>query len=442
MSKEKKNATTGTADKHLYAAGGVIGVLFCLGIALAGIPCSHEAPTETVTVTMPSCEVKGMNHIICTKCDGIVEEVIVPETGHSFGDYYFSIEPNTDGFGTETRVCSVCEHIENREFVCPHEDQVLELMYEPSCSKVGINKATCPLCSNVQYLPIDKIPHAETKSVIHQEPTCSVEGIEHLICLECEEIAEEKPIELLECNWADWEIDVYATPFEEGERHHKCQDCGREASEKYTIELAKNHIYIPEANILCKFAVSTFTQGAVDSNDVVYTKRAYGVVDDTNPFVLGHWFGSLTTMWHTPVGAYVYINIDGRIDTYQVINSEYAVEMYECYHIGQETGVNVFDAYGSAMNSQYAVYGRNHQGKDLDPEKNDGRTLHMYTCHNRKDRPGWDPKHGGRGRWIILGNLIHSVDIETGEILFEEEPADLTSLKPVEVPENTEKQPS
>lgn len=429
-------------NKSLLTTLLLMTAVYCSFAILPPIFACKHAETTVQTVQVATCVEDGLDQKICQNCNSVVEEIVVPAAGHQFGEYVLTTNPTPTSNGEETRECSVCNFLDKRVYVCPHAENELRLMLEPECDEVGINEATCKLCSLVQYLPIDKIPHAETKSVIIQEPTCSEEGIEHLICVRCEAVAEELPIALLECNWGDWVLDEYATPFESGIRHHECQDCGRSVSEEYSITMEKNYLYIPSANIFCKFAITSFTQGAVDTNDVIYTKRAYGVVDDTNPFVLGHWFGSLTTMWHTPVGAYVYINIDGRIDTYQVINSEYAVEMYECYHIGQETGVNVFDAYGSAMNSQCAVYGRNHQGKDLDPEKNDGRTLHMYTCHNKKDRPGWDPKHGGRGRWIILANLIHSVDIETGEALFEEEPADLTSLQPVEVPENTDKQPS
>ena len=406
-------------------------IVLCIGVGLALLwPCPH---TETRTETLdPACVDAGLTQHICLKCEEIVGQEDIPALGHTFGDFAVKVLPIPNVNGIEARVCSVCDFEEEREYLCPHDNPTLRAILEPTCGEVGINEAVCPQCEYVQYLPIGKLPHAETESVVFQEPTCSVEGIEHLVCVECQNVTAENPIPLLECNWGEWILDVYATPHEAGTRHHVCVDCDRSVSEEYTVELGNNYLYIPSANILCDFAITGFTQSAVDNNDVIYTKRAYGVVDDTNPFVLGHWFGSLTTMWHTPVGAYVYICIDGRIDTYQVINSEYAVEMYSCYHLGQETGVNVFDAYGSAMNSQYAVYGRNHQGEDLWPEKNDGRTLHMYTCHNKSDRPGWKSSDGSRGRWIILANLVHSVNIETGEVLFEEEPVDLSVEVPVE----------
>ena len=374
-------------------------------------PCSHkETQTHIVEAT---CSEAGQKQDVCVKCSEVVNSEVLPELGHSFGEFTVKVLPIPNVNGVESRTCLTCGFEEEREYFCPHENPVLRTILEPTCSEVGINEATCPQCEFVQYLPIEKLPHAETKSVVFQAPTCSVEGIEHMVCVECEEIDVVNPIPLLECNWGEWEIDKYATPFAAGLQHHICQDCEREVSESYTIELKENYIYIPEADILCKFAVSSFTQGAVDNNDVVYTKRAYGVFDETNPFVLGHWFGSLNTLWHTPIGAKIYINIDGKIDIYEVINSEYAVETAGVYHLGQETGVNVWDTYGSAMNSKYAVFGRSHYGEDLWPEENNGATLHMYTCHNNKNKPGWKPEHGGRGRWIVLANLIDSIPLES-----------------------------
>ena len=429
-------------ERSVYATAiAMLSVFGAFTLAPYALQCRHPETTVNV-VTVETCEQDGLEQTLCSKCNTVLEERVLPATGHSFGAYTVISPPAPGKNGIEARLCSSCHYEETREFECPHEYLNRRTILEPTCSEVGIDEAICFTCEEVQYLPIDKIPHAETKSVTVQEPTCSAEGIAHLVCIECEAVADEVPIPVLECNYGDWKISTYATPFESGVRSRECQDCGRELIESYSIELPKNYLYIPEADILCKFTVSSFTQGAVDSCDVVYTKNAYGVTDPSNPFILGHWFGSLTTMWHTPVGAKIYVNIDNNIETYEVLNSEYAVQQKKVYHIGQETGVNVWDAYGSAMNSEYAVFGRYHMGKDLWPEQNDGKTLHMYTCHNKSDRPGWKPEHGGEGRWIILANLIHSVNIETGEVLFEKAPADLTSSQPADVAENTENQPS
>ena len=311
------------------------------------LQCKHKETYKNIIES--TCMEAGAVETICSKCQLILKEEELAAKGHSFGDYFISLEPAMGDNGIETRVCSVCNEEESREYLCSHDMQLRELL-APTCSEVGINEATCRLCGYLDYLPIDTIPHEETVSVVIQESTCSVEGVEHLICVRCEAVAEERSIPLLECNWGEWEVELYATPFDKGVRRHTCKDCEKTLSETYEIKLEKNFLYIPEANILCKMAVTGFTQGAVDSNDVIYTKNAYGVPDASNPFVLGHWFGSLTTLWHTPVGAKIYINMDDKIDIYEVINSEYAIEMSDLYHIGQTTGVNVWDTYGSAMN--------------------------------------------------------------------------------------------
>lgn len=376
--------------------------------------CKH-VETVTEVVKEATCTEEGKTATKCVKCDYTTSYGTIAKKEHAFGDYELVSLPQTDIQGVKQRACTGCDLVETENFDCNHAVYQTNLIHAPQCDAVGLREVECLLCNDIDYVIVDKTPHEKTKPVIVKEPTCYSEGVEHLICVRCDGIAAVNPIDMIECDWGDWEISEYATPFEPGHRSHTCNVCGKEADEDYEITMGKNMIYIPSSGILAKFAVSTFTQGAVDSNDIVYTNRAYGAYDEDNPFCLGHWFGSLRPMYKTPVGAYIYVCVDGRIDTYVVKNSEYAVETNSTYHIGQETGVNVFDAYGSDLKSSVAVFGVAHKGEDLDPEKNDGRTLHMYTCHYGKDKPGWNSKHGSRGRWIILADMIDSVVLEPAE---------------------------
>ena len=220
-------------NKSLLTALLLMTAVYCSFTILPPIFACKHAETTVQTVQAATCVDDGLDQKICQNCNSVVEEIVVPAAGHQFGEYVLTTDPTPTSNGEETRECSVCNFLDKRVYVCPHADNELRLIFEPECDEVGINEATCKLCSLVHYLPINKIPHAETKSVIVQEPTCSKEGIEHLICTRCEAVAEELPIALLECNWGDWVVDEYATPFESGIRHHECQDCGRSVSEEY-----------------------------------------------------------------------------------------------------------------------------------------------------------------------------------------------------------------
>lgn len=94
---------------------------------------------------------------------------------------------------------------------------------------------------------------------------------------------------------------------------------------------------------------------------------------------------------------------------YRVINSEYAVEYRAVNQIGQTTGVNIWDTYGSAFSSDKAVYRLHVDGQDRWVNENDGRTLHMYTCCYGSDKPEWKSAHGRN--WIVLATLIETIDM-------------------------------
>lgn len=129
----------------------------------------------------------------------------------------------------------------------------------------------------------------------------------------------------------------------------------------------ENALYIPGADIHTNLTIASYTQEAVDNNDVVYSLDN----GENHPFVLGHDYGTLRNLHKTKVGEYVYISIAGKVEAYRVVVSEYARSSNnEIDIIGQKTGANLRDSYGD-------------------------KTLHMYTCH------GWRES----GRWLVLAVL-------------------------------------
>ena len=129
----------------------------------------------------------------------------------------------------------------------------------------------------------------------------------------------------------------------------------------------ENALFIPGAGIHTNLTVASYTQEAVDNNDVVYSLDN----GENHPFVLGHDYGTLRKLHKTEVGEYVYISIAGEVEAYRVVVSEYARSSDdEKDIIGQKTGASIRDTLGD-------------------------KTLHMYTCH------GWRES----GRWLVLAVL-------------------------------------
>lgn len=393
---------------RVIAVLSVVVVICCLPVVFA---CEHENKNISLT-SEPTCTVEGIETITCADCGETLGTRNVDVLGHAFGDYVVIYKPSANKHGKEFCSCSTCGLKEYRDVVCPHTETVSERLLEPTCGEFGVEQFMCTTCETVWEEPIEKLSHENTVIFNLKEPSCLQEGLERIICNDCGQIAEERSIAKIECNYGEWNFIKYATPFESGERYRICNVCGNKDVDYYSVTMNNNSIYIPTADIFCNFAVAQFTQEAVDSNDVIYTNCAYSTYDKSNPFVLGHWYGTLGNMHKTKVGSYVYICVNGNIDTYEVINSEYAILRWnEIDMVGKLTGVNVWDTYGSRLNSQYYRTDMPHKGVDRWNDVNDGKTLHMYTCHYGKDKEFWEPKDGHNGRWIILANLVDSCPV-------------------------------
>lgn len=206
-------------------------------------------------------------------------------------------------------------------------------------------------------------PHKVTYTKIIKEATCfeigQKEEKKEYVCVH-EINPEEK-----------WTYVKYATPFEKGERYKNCYLCGAILSEFYTIpKLENNSIYITNTDINAKVAISSFTQGAVDRYDIVYTEATK--LGLNNPFVLGHNYRTLGLLYQTAVGEHIYLYINEILEIYEVVVSEYGLQNSSRNDIiGQTTGTSIWDSY-------------------------DGKTLHMYTCYGSKRN----------GRWIVLAKKI------------------------------------
>lgn len=397
---------TNKKENIVVSIGLILAVVVALVIAFSYTNgfCQHKE-TETVLVTEAECTKDGSENVVCVSCGEILETHSIPSSGHVFGEYTTLEEPSTNKNGVKAHTCEVCGFEEQEEFECPHTDTSLCVVEEPTCSSVGLEATYCKDCNSiVESHEMECLPHEKTHAEVTKEPTCTELGVETVICDTCGQTAEVNDIPMLEHTYGDWEYAKYATPFEEGTRSHTCSVCGHTETEQYTVELEDKHIYIPTAGINAKFSVNYFTQSAVDGNDIVYTERAYSGDGSNNPFVLGHDFGTLGTMHNAKVGDKIYLKLDGRIETYEIVISEYALECADEVNIaGKESGISVWSTLSSDLPSDYATFGKLHHGEDLWEDVDDGKTLHMYTCHKGEPHEASD---GRRGRWIILANLI------------------------------------
>lgn len=313
-----------------------IAILFMVAISCLPMvfACNHEN-TTTVIAIPATCTEAGQKNVVCIDCEKVLENHEIQASGHLLGDYVITEIPSVNKNGLEIRTCETCGFEDSREIICSHD---------------------------------------ATNYVIVESPTCAETGFAESICEKCHSVVKIEIVNTIDCSYGDWVYTKYATPYESGERCKYCIGCNGEITESYTISMpSESSIYIHGTGVCHNITKSSFTQGAVDTYDIVYT---YGF-DVNNPFVLGHKYGTMGNLHKTKVGQFIYILMDGVVETYEVVVSEFAMQSSSrTTIIGQTTGHSIWDRFGD-------------------------KTLHMYTCYG-----------GSGGRWIVLAKLVSSEPIQ------------------------------
>lgn len=292
--------------------------------------CQHS--NIIATTNESTCVKRGIVTIICADCDITIEQNTLELKEHQFSDYKTTIPISKEHKGVEAKQCFVCGLIIERELVCNHE---------------------ITIC------------------VSNTAPTCIVNGEEIYACDICGEVTEIKTLDKTECTYSDWAFTIIPTPLTDGLIQKHCYVCGHTQSRVYKIVMAgPNSIYIPHPSLNATIHIGDFTQSEVDQYDIVYSENAMDN-GSQNPFILGHNYGGLKHLYKVEIGQHIYVSIDGNIEEYEVVVSEYGItNISNTDIIGQTTGHSIFDSVGE-------------------------KTLHMYTCYGLNN-----------GRWIVLAKKV------------------------------------
>lgn len=278
----------------------------------------HNHVAETVEAT---CIERGYINNVCA-CGDSYKDNFTDALGHDFSDWAITVMPTADANGSETRVCSVCEYEETREYVCEH---------------------------------------AETTDVVVVKASCQNGGSVNVICNTCEAVVSQYETSATEHAYGNWKTIKAAAPGVTGEKTRSCA-CGKSETQSVEFKMAGNNsIYIASAGINVKYVVADFTQAAVDANDVICN---YTRLNANNPIVLGHNTGSLKKLYNTQIGSLIYFNIDGVTHTYKVKVSEPAVETEGRTELqGINTGYELLDSYSGESLRLYTCYQHKELGK-------------------------------------------------------------------------------
>ena len=235
------------------------------------------------------------------------------------------------------------------------KNEIIDIRHEITVS-VPNEKAPEPEFENdnSSIAPPQPLEHIHKFTQTTVPATCTKAGYTQGIC-ECGE-TEKTIIKALGHKYGKWTTKIQATPDANGLKTRQCTRCTDTQNQTVVFKFKSDcAVYIPSANIHAAFTIADFTQKSVDAYDVVYARTDY--IDA--PFILGHNYRSLRTLYDTKIGDIIYVNKNGTLIRYKVIVSEYGIQNEARNSItGQKTGVTIWEPYEEEVLRMYTCYGK------------------------------------------------------------------------------------
>ena len=329
----------------------------------ASEPVCAEHHFKEEVINEATCTINGTINETCEMC-GVIDEVIkTAKLPHTLGEYKITVPAGNNTDGEQEAVCVDCGYVDTKPYVCPHIKIFERTAKNPNCVETGLMEYVCAECTTVvQDVEIPAFGHEFGDWVTVKTATCQSKGRQDKTCSRCATV-ESRELQIVGHSYGDWWISKSAAPGQSGVKQRDCIWCSKSETKGYEFTMGANAIYAPGTSLNHNFVVSEMTQANVDRYNIVYALSFNGV----GPFILGHNTGSMRYISQIKVGQTIYVSLNGNIQKYKVIVSEFGMQNDSWTDIiGQSTGTSIFDNFGVT-------------------------TLRMYTCYG-----------GTNGRWIVL----------------------------------------
>ena len=192
-------------------------------------PLDHDHSRWDVIIleaVAPTCTQTGLTEgKKCSGCgDILVEQAVIPATGHNYGEWYQTKAPTCTEKGSERHDCKNCDHYETRDIVVLGHNYKTEVT-SPTCTEQGYTTYTCTRCQK-SYVDLYKQPlghdlnyHAEKK------PTCTEHGWNgYYTCSRCDYTTYKK-LPATGHSYGEWYETKAPTESESGEKRRDCANC-------------------------------------------------------------------------------------------------------------------------------------------------------------------------------------------------------------------------
>ena len=209
---------------------------------------SHTHVTAKVDAAAPTCEEEGnIEYWVCSGCGKFFAEpeastelvdsvVMIPKTGHDWGEWQILIEQTCTEKGVRMRSCSYNPlHMEVEELPPPGHATTHYGAYDATCEHDGnVEYWACSLCgktfsdeactAEVSEVILKAYGHDWSDWVVTKAATCSAAGSEERVCANDPSHKESREIAIdgSAHTWGEWEILVPATCTAKGVKIHRC----------------------------------------------------------------------------------------------------------------------------------------------------------------------------------------------------------------------------
>lgn len=190
--------------------------------AFTNTVCTHPN-RETVTAVYDDCYNQGYERIVCTDCNDIISEILLPKKAHTPGEWTTVTEATCTETGLEIKECTVC-----------------------GCT--------------VETQSIPTIAHTPGDWIIEKAASCTVAGIQTKKCTECSQIVETQDIPATGHSPGDWEVKIATNCWREGTLAILCQTCGVTLESQKIPKVEHDYIYSVVTDPTCeKSGVGKYT---------------------------------------------------------------------------------------------------------------------------------------------------------------------------------------
>lgn len=203
----------------------------CKAVKIEEIPVQPHTPKETITDA--TCTQPGQRLITCSVCGEKLEAEVIPEKGHSFGEWKVTKAATWKTEGTQERICTECG--EKESAVLPalsanHEhvyNGIETIVKQATCTEEGSKTIACGTAECDAKMTVSILPtgHYAGKWETLREATCSQVGKSVQKCNRCDAVIAEKAIAVKNHNYGEWEVVKEATTSAAGEKKRVCKDC-------------------------------------------------------------------------------------------------------------------------------------------------------------------------------------------------------------------------